>query len=380
MAGVYLHAAAIRQLLGNGGPERLAGVPVWLLLFATGLLFAGLSIRPGGMFLAAILILAVAEPLAVAVLAYHAGLVLPLGGMIVSALGGMAGMVGYRWLVVDSSARYLRRAFSLYLPKSQVDQLVEASSAPALGGEQRTVSILFLDIEGFTAIAETMEPEETAALLNRCFDRLGEIIERHQGHIDKFVGDGLIAIFGAPLADPEHALHAVVAAIEMLDSLDREPLETATGHLRIRIGINTGSVLIGNIGSSRRFNYTVIGDAVNLAARLEALNKVYGIRLLVSEETAAACEGVRFREIDRVAVSGRTAPTAVFQPLGDPGIAEDYGEALALYRQGDFRNAAAILARISDKDPAATALAERCRKYEESPPRNWDSIFRPEGK
>lgn len=380
MAGVFLHAAAIRQILGPGGPERLVGWPVWVLLVATGLLFAALSIRPGGIGLFAVLAMAIAVPLAAAMVSYDHALVLPLGGMVVAALGGMGGMMGYRWLIVDSNERFLRRAFSLYLPRSQVERLLEPGGAPALGGERRTVTVMFLDIEGFTAIAEALSPEEAAALLNRCFDRLGEIIEDNLGHIDKFVGDGLIAIFGAPLADPAHATHAVASGMEMLRSLKEEPIEAPTGPLRIRIGINSGSVLIGNIGSSRRFNYTVIGDAVNLTARLEALNKIYGTRLLVSEETAAASDSVEFRKIDRVAVTGRSAPTAIFQPVDDTSAAARYSEALELYRQGDFTAAHEIFAELSGDDPAAAALAARCRGYEKNPPAHWDGVFRPGSK
>ena len=380
IAGVYLHAAAIRQLLGPGGPDPLTGKPAWALLFAIAFLFAALSARPGGIMLVAILVMAVAGPLALAVLAYKDAMVLPLGGMIIAALGGIGGMAGYRRLVVGRSERYIRQAFSLYLPKAQVDRLVESGGAPVLGGEQRTVTIMFVDLEGFTTIAEDLAPADAAALLNRCFDRLGEIIEGNNGHIDKFIGDGLIAIFGAPVPDPDHAGNAVVSASGMLRSLEENPIEAPAGPLRIRIGVNTGSVLIGNIGSSRRFNYTVIGDAVNLAARLESLNKAYGTRLLLSEETVAACGEADFREIDLVSVTGRGAATAVFQPVTDKTAAARYAQALALYRDGDFAAARAIFDDLAQDDPPAAALANRCGKYAASPPPDWDGVFRPESK
>jgi len=380
IAGVYLHAAAIRQILGPGGPDSLTGKPVWALLFSIAFLFAAISARPGGIMLVAILVMAVAGPLALAVLAYKDAMVLPLGGVIIAALGGIGGMAGYRRLVVGRNERYIRQAFSLYLPKAQVDLLVESGGAPALGGEQRTVTIMFVDLEGFTTIAEDLAPADAAALLNRCFDRLGEIIEGNNGHIDKFIGDGLIAIFGAPVPDPDHAGNAVVSASGMLRSLEENPIEAPAGPLRIRIGVNTGSVLIGNIGSSRRFNYTVIGDAVNLAARLESLNKAYGTRLLLSEETVAACGEADFREIDLVSVTGRGAATAVFQPVTDKTGAARYAQALALYRDGDFAAAHAIFDDLAQDDPAAAALGNRCRKYAASPPPDWDGIFRPESK
>lgn len=380
MAGVYLHGAAIRQILGPGGPDWLSGKPAWALLFVTAFLFAILSVRTSGVTLVVILLTAMVAPLALAMAAYKSALVLPLGGMMIAALGGIGGMAGYRRLVVDSSERYLRRVFSLYLPKAQVDQLVESGGAPALGGEQRVVSIMFVDLEGFTTIAEDLAPEEAAALLNRCFDRLGDIIEGNHGHIDKFIGDGLIAIFGAPVPDPNHAGNAVISASAMLRSLEENPIEAPAGQLRIRVGVNTGSVLIGNIGSSRRFNYTVIGDSVNLAARLESLNKAYGTSLLVSDDTVTACGEGSFREIDLVAVSGRSAPTAVFQPVEDSAGATRYAEALALYRQGDFGEARAIFTELGNRDPAAATLAQRCKTYETNPPPDWDGVFRPESK
>jgi adenylate cyclase len=330
--------------------------------------------------LVAILVMAVAGPLALAVLAYKDAMVLPLGGMIIAALGGIGGMAGYRRLVVGRSERYIRQAFSLYLPKAQVDRLVESGGAPALGGEQRTVTIMFVDLEGFTTIAEDLAPADAAALLNRCFDRLGEIIEGNNGHIDKFIGDGLIAIFGAPVPDPDHAGNAVVSASAMLRSLEENPIEAPAGPLRIRIGVNTGSVLIGNIGSSRRFNYTVIGDAVNLAARLESLNKAYGTRLLISDDTVAACGEADFREIDLVSVTGRGAATAVFQPVTDKTAAARYAQALALYRDGDFAAARASFDDLAQDDPAAAALATRCEQYAATPPPDWDGVFRPKSK
>jgi len=381
MAGVYLHAAAIRQILGDGGPLRLTGSGSWAALFLTAFLFAAISVRSGAATMLAGLLLAVGGPVAATVVAYDAALVLPLGGLVIAALGGISGMTAYRHLVVDSSERYLRRVFSLYLPKSQIDRLLAPGGAPLLGGEQRVVTVMFLDLEGFTTIAEDLDPAEAAALLNRCFDRLGAIIEAHEGHIDKYIGDGLIAVFGAPVVDTEHADHAVAAAVAMLRSLEAEPIEAPAGRLRVRIGINTGSVLIGNIGSSRRFNYTVIGDAVNLAARLESLNKAYGSRLLVSDATAAACRAGTFREVDLVAVTGRTAPTTIFQPLPDNTETDRFAEALGLYRAGAFAEAAAVFGEMAARDPVAAALAGRCAEYGEAPPgADWDGVYRPDSK
>ncbi len=384
MAGVYLHVATIRQLLGSGGRERPGRLLSWGLLFVTAVLFATASLTARPLAIAGISLLAVGAPFAAALILYEAAIVLPLGGLCIAALGGVGAMTAYRRIVLDRDKRYLRRVFSLYLPNSQIDELVNQEGSPSLGGEERVVTVLFLDIEGFTTISEKLDPAETAALLNNCFDRFGTIIEDHGGYIDKFVGDGLLAIFGAPVTDADHATNSVAAAILIMRTLDEDPIVTATGRLAIRIGINTGMVLIGNIGSSRRFNYTVIGDTVNLAARLESLNKNYGTRILASEETAAACQEIALREIDTVMVTGRTQPTNIFEPVPAAGANADldrFARALELYRSGAFADARALFDALADRDPASKAMSRRCRDHESAPPGDaWDAIYRPDRK
>ena len=384
MSGVYLHAAAIRQLLGSGGPDRPGRPYSWALLFVTAVVFAAASLTARPMAIAGISLLAIGAPFTAALVFYEVAVVLPLGGLCIAALGGVGGMTGYRRIVLDRDKRYLRRVFSLYLPSSQIDQLVNQEGAPSLGGEERVVTVLFLDIEGFTTISEKLDPAETAALLNNCFDRFGSIIEHHGGYIDKFVGDGLLAIFGAPVIDADHATKSVAAANRVLRSMNETPIVTPAGTLKIRIGVNTGMVLIGNIGSSRRFNYTVIGDTVNLAARLESLNKAYGTYLLVSEETASACRDIALREIDTVMVTGRTQPTKIFEPLPAAGVNADldrFARALEMYRSGAFADARALFDALADRDPASKALSRRCLDYESAPPGDaWDAVYRPDRK
>lgn len=384
MAGVYLHAAAIRQLLGDGGPARPGQPYAWAWLFITAALFATASLTARPAAIAGISLLAIGGPLAAALVFYEAAVVLPLGGLCIAALGGVGGMTAYRRIVLDRDKRYLRRVFSLYLPDSQIELLVNQEGAPSLGGEERVVSVLFLDIEGFTAISESLDPAGTAALLNNCFDRFGAILEDHGGYIDKFVGDGLLAIFGAPVIDADHAANSVAAANRILRSLDETPVATPTGALKIRIGVNSGMVLIGNIGSSRRFNYTVIGDTVNLAARLESLNKAYGTRLLLSEETAAACRGLALREIDTVMVTGRTQPTKIFEPLLEAVASSDierFARALDLYRSGAFADARALFESSAERDPVSKVMSRRCADYESAPPGGaWDAVYRPDRK
>jgi class 3 adenylate cyclase len=211
-----------------------------------------------------------------------------------------------------------------------------------------------------------------------------EIVQKHKGYVDNFIGDAIIAVFGAPLADPDHARHAVACAVECrrrLAELNRDGGAFAGHRLAARIGLNTGEVLVGNIGSKDRLKYTVMGDAVNLASRLEGANKAYGTAILVAEDTvAAAGAGFEFREIDRVRVKGRTRPVAIFEPLGEdhplpPAAARDFAAALAAYRAGRFEDAAARFAGLAAIDPTAELFAAKARALAAAPPpADWQPV------
>jgi adenylate cyclase len=231
--------------------------------------------------------------------------------------------------------RVIERAFSRYLAPEMVDRLARDPAALRLGGERRTLSVLFADVRGFTTLSETMrdEPERLTALLVRLLDPLSEAVLAHGGTIDKYIGDCVMAFWNAPLADADHARHAVAAALAMAAAVERLNGELATEGLppfAIGVGINTGECVVGNMGSRRRFDYTAIGDTVNLAARLEGLSKVYGATVVVSEATAAAATGAaEFTPLGRIAVRGRSEETVVFaatlRDSGRGGSARDGG-------------------------------------------------------
>jgi adenylate cyclase len=220
--------------------------------------------------------------------------------------------------------RQIVRAFSQYLSPALVDRLARDPSQLKLGGERRMLTILFCDVRGFTTIAETMkdDPEQLTTLINRLLTPLSDIVLRHGGTIDKYIGDCLMAFWNAPLDDDRHAEHAVAAALDMLDAMaalnaDLKAEANAAGTpyhlLRIGIGINTGDCVVGNMGSSQRFDYSVLGDAVNLASRLEGASKTYGVPLLMGERTAEfAASTFPIIELDRITVKGRTTAAPVF--------------------------------------------------------------------
>ncbi len=221
----------------------------------------------------------------------------------------------------------MKKLFGQYVSKDVYDQLVANPSLARLGGNRREMTVLFSDIRGFTAVSEHAQPEAIVGMLNEYFTRMVEIVFAHHGTLDKFVGDMVMALFGAPLDDPRHADHAVEAALDMVDALAvLNARWQAEGRpaLDIGIGINTGPMIAGNIGSNAIMSYTVIGDAVNLGSRLESLNKQYGTRIIISEATrkqlSCACE---IRPLGDVVVKGKTEPVAIFQVVGRARVTQE---------------------------------------------------------
>jgi adenylate cyclase len=382
--GVLIHATAVNNILNR---DALAPAAAWLkfalslaLTFAVAAAAMALPFGFAAAFLAGLALVWTAA----CVLAFRYCHVLPLLQGAASMALAFPLLLGFRFAVTDRAARQLGRAFSLYLPKAEIDRMAAHGMKPQLGGEARDVSVLFSDIAGFTPLSEQCTPQRLAADLNAYFSAMTQIVEEHGGFVDKFIGDAVVAVFGAPVADPRHAENAVRAAVKMRDLLNDPACKLAIGdgRIRARIGVNTGSVLVGNIGSPRRFNYTVMGDAVNLASRLEGVNKKYGTGIVVSEDTARACGGaVEFREIDTVRVVGRAQPVALFEPLAPAGALAperrvklaDFAAALAAWRRGDFKAAADGFAGIGAGDPVAAKFAERARAMKAAP-QGWDGV------
>jgi len=233
------------------------------------------------------------------------------------------GGVAYQYFVEGREKRQVKKLFGQYVSRDVFKQLIADPSSAKLGGHRREMTVLFSDIRGFTAITERGAPEEIVGMLNEYFSRMVEIVFRHHGTLDKFVGDMVMALFGAPLDDPDHAEHAVEAALEMQDALfelnDRWQAQ-GRAMFDIGIGINTGPMIAGNLGSEAIMSYTVIGDAVNLGARLESLNKDYGTRIIISETTRAGLGGrYLLRPLGEVVVKGKTQPVAIFELAGRVG-------------------------------------------------------------
>lgn len=331
LPGVEVHAQLLGGLMDGRLPQAPAYGPVLeataLVLVAVVLLLVLPRVLPW-------VALAVGLVLAGAVLAANAsawilaGLAVPVAAPLVAIplLAGVHLMLGYT--AERLARRQLQRLFGHYVPPERVRQMARAPHLPTLESRSAELTVMFADLRGFTSIAEQLSPAELGALMNLYFSAMTDVIRAHGGTLDKYVGDAVMAFWGAPADDLEHAAHAVQAALAMQAELSRlnQRLSLQGGPvLAMGIGLNTGTVAVGDFGSRHRRTYTVLGDAVNLAARLEALTPQYGVGILCSEATRrAAGDRLAWREVDRVAVRGRQASTVVYVPL-DGGVGADDG-------------------------------------------------------
>jgi class 3 adenylate cyclase len=387
MSGVYLHATAINNLIERNALTELnrGGAAAAAIGFSALVAGVVLLLAPVG---AAIAYLAIALAWTTAAMAaFGHALVVPLFGPFIAGLCTAAAMIGYRFVVSDKDKRFLRRSFALYLAPAEIERMIASNKLPQLGGETRNVTIYFSDIVGFASFSESLPPIEVVALLNEYLSAMADIIEQHSGFIDKYIGDAIVAIFGAPLADPDHARNAVRAALRCrarLQELNRNAGGLASHQLQQRIGLNSGEALVGNIGSRRRFNYTVVGDVVNLASRLEGANKFFGTAIVASQTTVALTESdFTWREIDTVRVKGRAGTVGVFEPLSEAGResaeqierAAAYADGLTRWRAADFPAAARSFAHFAADDLPAAKFLVRAQKFAESPPGpNWNPV------
>ena len=276
-------------------------------------------------------------------------------------------------------------AFRKYIPADLVRTLLREGVEPRPGGSIRTLTVMFADIAGFTGLSERLG-DQIIPLLSRYLDTVSREVSGHGGTIDKFIGDAVMAFWGAPAANPDHAVDACRAALASQSALRASGLADDHGRLvKVRIGINSGDMLVGNVGSELRLNYTVIGDAVNVASRLEGANKEYGTDIIIGEETRRlAGERIHVRELDRLVVYGRAGGLAIYELLGvaengaePPRWAALYESALAAYRAQDFARAMSLFQQVlaaKGSDHPAQIMLERCRGFLQSPPgKDWEA-------
>jgi adenylate cyclase len=390
MAGVEVQGNIIHSLLSGRWGRELPRAALFLLYLVVTLLVSQLLVRlsplPGlGAAMALILLIFGASFL----LFWQGDLWVPpvlLSGGVVSAYA--ANILG-RYFLEAREKSWLRQAFGRYLSPDLVASLINHPDRLQLGGEEVEVTVLFADLAGFSRVSEEMTPPALINLLNDYFTPMTRIILDQDGTLDKYMGDSLMALWGAPLPLPDHALRACRAALEMQAAMHRLQQDwQARGlpPLGIRMGLHAGPVVAGNVGSREHFNYTVLGDAVNLAARLEGVNRHYGTEILVSEDLCRQTGGAfLLRELDQVLVKGRARPVTVYELLGprpaagEPPWVAAFAAGRAAYLERRWDLAAAhfqeVLSRKVDDGPAKLFL-QRCRGYlEQPPPSDWQGVF-----
>lgn len=393
IAGVFVHATTVRNLMERDAVTEL-GFPLRsILTVVLAAIIAGAAcvLAPSGALIVWFAVTAVYA--AIAAGAFVHALALPLTEPALAGLAALALTIGYRFVLADRDERFLRKSFAFYLAPEVINTMVASGKMPALGGEMRNVTMFFSDLSGFSSIAETMTPGELVTLMNEYLSAMTDIIESHGGYVDKYIGDSIVAMFGAPLDDPAHARNAVHAALkchEKLAELNADNPVFAGHGLSHRIGLNSGEAVVGNIGSRRRFNYTVMSDTVNVASRLEGANKYYGTAIMASETTMVQTgDSFAWRELDAIRVLGRGEAIKVFEPLADKGaesagqtkVAAAFAEGLTCWRAQDFAKAAAAFEGVAEVDPASSMFAKRARALAATPPPpDWIPVNTLEGK
>jgi adenylate cyclase len=283
----------------------------------------------------------------------------PLGSLISSFIVSIA----YSYATEGKERRFIKKTFSQYMDGTLVEHVLGNPQLIKPGGQKRRVTVFFADIAGFTSIAERVSPEDIARILHTILNTLTEVIIERKGVIDKYIGDCIMAFWGAPLSTKEDELHACSAALRCIASLteiNRKFREEGFSEIAIRIGMHSGDAIVGNLGSDRLFDYTVVGDTVNLASRLESVNKLFKTRIIVSEATLkTAGDGFLVRELGLIEVKGKTVPVKIFELMEErsdltndkKGMVELFHEGLTLFRERKWADAMESFGRILKKYP-----------------------------
>ncbi|MBT3311665.1 MAG: adenylate/guanylate cyclase domain-containing protein [Desulfobacteraceae bacterium] len=383
--GVEIHATMLDNFLSG---DFIRHSPVWLVLGLVIFLsiisailasiFSGLR----GMF---ILCGFLTIPVALSLGSYIYGLWLPLVAPESAVVLSIVLALGVNYATEGRQKRFIKNAFKQYLSPAVIEQLLQNPERLKLGGERKILSIFFSDLQGFTSISEGLDPVELTNLLNDYLSAMTEIIHDEGGTVDKYEGDAIIAFWNAPIDVPDHATRITQAALRCQEKLAelRPAIKEQIGKdMYMRIGINTGLAVVGNMGSQTRFDYTMMGDAVNLAARLEGNNKQFGSYTMMSQYTHQLIADVfPVRELAKIAVVGRREPVTVFEPMftdeynSKKKILDEFSKGLDFFYKGQFRQALDIFKAIEDKDPPSAAYSIKCSELIANTPANWEGVW-----
>ena len=389
---VGVHANVINTILQGQFLRRMDRLPAFLLLvglaLVSGLLFPRVSILSGSILL--VELMGAYLVIAYVVLNRYGlwiDVALPLNAIFLN----YTFISVYRYLTEQRQRRFVEKVFAHYLSKEVINQLIEDPDKVKLGGEEVMITPFFSDVAGFSTISEKLTPTELVNLLNEYLTEMTNILLKYQGTLDKFEGDAIIAFFGAPLRFEDHAVKACWASLEMQSAMIRmreQWKKEGKPMMKMRIGLNSGRAVVGNMGSQERFNYTMMGDTVNLASRLEGANKPYGTHIMLSQWTyAGAKDQIEVRELDRILVVGKLEPVTVYELLARKGqldkaksdIVELYNKGLGLYRQRDWMQACDYFMKadqLPGGDAPSREYIRRCQEYAAFPPPDgWDGTY-----
>jgi adenylate cyclase len=393
-AGVEIHANMVAGMLDGSikkSPTAIAGMESWMLLLL-GLIVAVLSGRASPV---QAMFIAVGTSLLVTIvnilLWASFSVVLPLASPLLLIAVLFVMNMSYGYLAEERTKRLYKDRFGQYVSPEVIEEMIaNPQLLESMEGTSRNMTVLFSDIRNFTGISEGMQPKDLMRMMNEYLTPMTRLIidkNKYQGTIDKYIGDAIMAFWGAPLFDNKHAQHGVMAALEMQKlaaELSVRFKAQGWAEIRIGVGLNTGTMAVGNMGSSFRRAYTVLGDPVNLAARLEGLTKEYGVGILVSESTREAAPDIVYCELDRVRVKGKGLAVSIYQPIGVPAeVSTEQMERinriqqmLLLYRSQQWDEAIAILQRMPKTDEVLVKLyLHRITEMREHPPgKEWDGV------
>jgi adenylate cyclase len=389
--GVEVHATILDALLRQrfitepfasaGAVAALCAVVAFAA--ASGLFFVGPPI--GGALVAGL----IAILIGVGYVAIQQGIHLPIAAPALTVTAAYLGTAAYRFALATRERRMIKRAFQHYVAPAIVDQMLADPSKLKLGGEQYEVTVLFSDLEGFTALSERLTPQQLSAHVGEYFKEMLDVLLPQHGTLDKLIGDSIMMYFGCPIPHAEHAVQACRGALAMqhqMSDLNHRWSSRGLPLLRTRIGINTGVAVAGNMGTTTIFNYTILGDCVNLASRLESVNKEYGTLTIVGEDTWKLVHGsFEGRELDWIRVRGRTTPLTIYELGAEAGqldgrrrdVFRHFAEGLVLYREQRWSEAAAAFDRALALDPSdgpSRTFLPRCAAFQRQPPSEWDAV------
>lgn len=380
-AGYRIHATLVENAL-TGTAIRPAGPAATLLANLLAAIAAALAFRFARPLAAALAALALLSAVfAVAWLLFaKANYWIAFAAPMAVVAGAWLSHLLRAFLAERARKQEVQRAFSLYVAPEVVDQLLADPKRLALGGEAREITVMFTDLAGFTKLAERTAPDVVSRVLTEHFTEMTNLILAHGGTVVSFMGDGIMAFWGAPLDDPDHRRHALEAAVEMQRRMARLRGELASKGLpevHMRVGLNSGTAIVGNMGSRQRFSYSALGDCVNLASRLEGTNKLYGTGILLSGDTARMAGGaIALRHVDRVRVAGKTEAVDVYTPCDDADFAAASESALSLAFARDWDGAEEAWRRLLAAHPEDKGILlhlERIAAWRRSPPpAEWD--------